>query len=75
MSEARCGDKVIVKVDGKPVSVCCVREADHPVIGVNSGKRTYDFHRGDGWVWDERCAWLLGEEPNAVPRKKQPRKK
>lgn len=56
-----CGDKVVV-ADGQ--AVMCTLEKDHPVVGFNNGKtRKYQFHEGEGWVWDERCAWRKGQEP------------
>ena len=55
-----CGDTVICKGE----HVCCSLEKGHPVVGFNNGlSRKYQFHQGDGWVWDERCAWLKGQEP------------
>lgn len=59
----KCGDTVKVKSAGKVIEVCCARETGHPVEGVNSNARRYEFHRGDGWVWDERVGWVEGQEP------------
>lgn len=59
-----CGDRV----QCGNTWVTCSREHDHPVVGFNNGHtRKYEFHRGDGWVWDERCGWREGEEPGRRP--------
>lgn len=61
----KCGDEILVK--GRKVT--CKREKDHPFVQLNNGKtRKYNFHEGDGYVWDDRCAWPKGEEPLLCPR-------
>lgn len=45
--------------------VTCTKPHGHPVIGFNHPVRVKKcvFHEGDGWVWDESCAWKKGKEP------------
>lgn len=60
MGKKTCGDEVQCG-DAKAK---CTREAGHPVVGIDNGRtRKYEFHRGSGWVWDDRCGWREGEEP------------
>lgn len=56
-----CGDEIVVP--GEP-RLTCTRDHGHSFIGFNHPtSREYDFHEGSGWVWDDRCAWKKGEEP------------
>jgi hypothetical protein len=56
----QCGDQVTC---GNTI-VSCSRPEGHPIVGFNNGKtRRYEFHRGDGWIWDERSGWRDGSEP------------
>lgn len=66
-----CGDAVKIKdARGHLVTLHCARDHGHPVAGYNGDKRPFEFHRGDGWVWDERCAWVEGGEPVWTPRRR-----
>ena len=57
-----CGDKVFV---AEGVAVVCARPHGHPFASFNHPTRAkkYAFHEGDGWLWDDKCAWKKGEEP------------
>ena len=59
-SDNICGDKVHCGQE----EPCCRLEKGHPVVGFNNGQtRKYRFHRGDGWVWDDSCAWREDQAP------------
>ncbi len=68
--EMRCGDTFLVRDGEGPerTLVTCFREHGHPVIGIDAvgfgsrGPRP-SLHRGQGWHWDDRCAWRDGQEP------------